>query len=79
MAEAVVATGALETAGGECVTKTAPQYSYTNRVKYALAAFAIQKFLLAPSFMIQNLYDRFISSHADIIKTYPAKKSLPIR
>jgi hypothetical protein len=81
-AAAAAASGAMDTAGTEGTTKLSPQYSVVQRVKFTIMAFTLQKVLIGSALFFQGMHDRYFSKSAflpDIIKAYPAKKSLPIR
>ncbi|KAK3353782.1 Alpha/Beta hydrolase protein [Lasiosphaeria hispida] len=91
MAEVVTGPGALGTPGGEGgggapddpTRLTAPQLTMAQRLKFGAMAFAIQRLLLGPLLLFHRLQDFFTplsaSNHPDIVKTYPARKSLPVR
>ncbi|KAK0719350.1 Alpha/Beta hydrolase protein [Lasiosphaeris hirsuta] len=84
--------GALGTPGGgggggggvpvDSARLTTPQWAIAQHLKFGAMAFAIQRLLLGPFLLFQRLQDFFTpsrSSHPDIIKTYPARKSLSVR
>jgi len=75
-------TSALATAGTEDATKLSPSYSIPHRLRCGAIAFAIQKLILAPLFIVHRLHDFLTPSsptRPTLIKSYPARRSLQIR
>ena len=60
---------------------TVPRLPLGDRVKYAFTAFMLQNMLIGPALFFQDLKESFYppDSRPDIVKTYPCRKSLPIR
>ena len=86
-AAAAAVAPAVETAGSDDETSIAPQLPWMLRLKYGAIAFAIQKLVVGPVSLLQQLQDLlpFLSSssarrdHPNIIKSYPARRSLSVR
>jgi len=75
-------TSALGTAGSDDTTKLAPRYSIPQRMKWGLVAFAIQKLVLAPLFLLHRVYDLLTPSSGGrptFTKSYPTRSSLRVR
>ncbi len=77
------ATTAMGTAGGSDEARLiVPRLPLTQRLKYALLAWAWETLLLTPMFMIsegKKYFNPRAEKEPDLIKRYPARKSLPVR